>query len=144
MTEALGSAATLALAAKELVGGRFRLHGRDPATGLDCVGVLAVALEKSGRKTLVPISYALKMSNVDQFTRLPGICGFEAVTGPVEPGDVVLFYVGPCQYHLAIAAGDGGFIHAHAGLRRVIHSPQLPDWPVEQHWRITTGDIKES
>ena len=144
MTHALPTGAMLATAAEELVGGRFRLHGRDPATGLDCVGVLAVASEKTGRKAPVPISYALKMRNVDQFTRLAGICGFETVTGPVEPGDVVLFHVGPCQYHLAIAASDGGFIHAHAGLRRVIHSVRLPDWPVEQHWRIIAGGIKES
>ena len=32
------SAQALAEAAAALVGSRFRLHGRDPATGLDCIG----------------------------------------------------------------------------------------------------------
>ena len=138
------SGAALAEAAATLVGARFRMHGRDPATGLDCVGVLAVALAKVGHSASIPISYALKMRELEAFTSLAGGCGFVTADDETAPGDVLLFHVGPCQYHLAIAASDGGFIHAHAGLRRVIHSVRLPDWPVEHHWRIIAGGIKES
>ncbi len=38
-------------AAESLVGIRFRLFGRDPAYGLDCVGLVAAALARSGRSS---------------------------------------------------------------------------------------------
>ena len=34
----------LATAAEQLIGIPFRLHGRNPETGLDCVGVVAAAV----------------------------------------------------------------------------------------------------
>ena len=40
----------LAEAALGLLGVPFRLHGRDPATGLDCVGLVAEALRRAGRR----------------------------------------------------------------------------------------------
>ena len=141
MTSAPTTGAALAKAAETLVGARFRMHGRDPATGLDCVGVLAAALAKAGYSARLPISYTLKMRELEPFTCLAGACGFVPADGGTAPGDVVMFHVGPCQYHLAIAAQDGGFIHAHAGLRRVVHSARLPEWPVEGHWRIAPSDI---
>ena len=44
------TAESLALAAEALEGAPFRLHGRDPVTGLDCIGVLAQSLEAFGQK----------------------------------------------------------------------------------------------
>ena len=41
------SAAIIA-AARAAIGARFRLHGRDPATGLDCVGLVACAAPRAG------------------------------------------------------------------------------------------------
>ena len=38
----------LARAAAGCLGVRFRLHGRDPATGLDCLGLLGAALVATG------------------------------------------------------------------------------------------------
>jgi len=43
---------------------------------------------------------------------------------------------GPAQIHLAIAAEGGGWIHAHAGLRRVVHQTELPPGPVLGQWRL--------
>jgi len=138
----------LAVAAEALVGARFRLHGRDPATGLDCVGVLEVALRDAGLPcplpSTPPFTYALKMRDVGACVRQAGAWGFAPAGGPVLPGDVLLFHLGPCQYHLVIAARGGGFVHAHAGLRRVIHAARLPEWPLEGHWRIAPHRTNES
>ena len=38
----------LAIAAGELVGSPFRLQGRDPAHGLDCIGLVLVSLARIG------------------------------------------------------------------------------------------------
>ncbi|WP_218277309.1 hypothetical protein, partial [Pseudomonas sp. FW305-67] len=50
----------VAQAALGSVGARFRLHGRDPATGLDCIGLAAHALQAGGFNGEVPDGYALR------------------------------------------------------------------------------------
>lgn len=124
----------LAIAAEALVGTRYRLHGRDPATGLDCVGLLSATLTAIGRTPVLPAGYALRMH------RLPGLdpflqgCGLALADGPPAPGDVMLTRVGACQFHLLIAGRGGRLIHAHAGLRRVVAMPGPPAWPVIHRW----------
>ena len=64
------SGAALAAAAESLVGTRFRLHGRDPDTGLDCVGLLAASLAAKEAATAPPakrtrkpiVSYAAELA----------------------------------------------------------------------------------
>ena len=47
------SGRALALAAESYVGASFRLHGRDPITGFDCLGLVLVALAEIGRPVRV-------------------------------------------------------------------------------------------
>jgi lipoprotein Spr len=112
-------------AARELVGTRFRLHGRDPATGLDCVGVVGCALGRSGD---APTGYAMRGGSAGGFIAMLAAAGLVRVTA-AEPGDVLLIEAGPRQYHLAIRTA-AGFVHADAGLRRVVETPGMPRWPV--------------
>ncbi|MDP3906348.1 hypothetical protein [Novosphingobium sp.] len=132
--------ADLARAASGLIGVRFLLHGRDPATGLDCIGLLAAALAAIGRPAVLPSGYALRMRDLAGWLPPPRTLGFTCAERPVEPGDAVLVRLGAAQLHLAIAASDGGWIHAHAGLRRVVHQPALPDGAILHHWRLTPCD----
>jgi cell wall-associated NlpC family hydrolase len=130
------SGEALAAAAEALVGARFRLHGRDPATGLDCIGVLAAALAAIGRPASLPTGYGLRAHRLPPLDDVAASCGFVANAAPVAPGDVLLLRMGPCQYHLAIAARAGGFVHAHAGLKRVVAMPGPLAWPVVRCWRL--------
>jgi cell wall-associated NlpC family hydrolase len=130
------SGADLAGAAANLTGCPWRLHGRDPATGLDCVGLLAAALDRIGRSISLPTGYPLRLRALDGWMPDPAALGFLSVTGTSQPGDVVLLQPGPAQIHLAIAAEGGGWIHAHAGLRRVVHQSELPPGPVLGQWRL--------
>jgi hypothetical protein len=129
----------LAAAAEALADVRFRLHGRDPATGLDCIGVLAAALAAIGRPAPLPVDYALRSNRLPPLETLVATCGFAEVHAPTLPGDVLMLKVGPCQHHLLIAARGGGFVHAHAGLGRVVVTPGPPDWPVLHRWRLFEG-----
>lgn len=130
------SSADLAMAAEHLVGSRFRLHGRDPASGLDCIGVLSAALAAIGRPVALPTGYALRVTRLDHWLPDARACGFAPVdAAALEPGDVILLACPGSQFHLAIAATHG-FVHAHAGLRRVVLSPQCPDGTIIGHWRI--------
>lgn len=125
----------LAQAALALVGCRFRLHGRDPSTGLDCVGVLHAALARCGHTAPLPDTYTLRLRDPAPWLPDPQACGFRPAAPPHAPGDAVLVQVGPAQVHLALCAPDRGWIHAHAGLRRVVHQADLPAGTVIHHWR---------
>ncbi len=52
-----------------------------------------------------------------------------------EAGDVLLMAAGPGQVHLGIRT-VGGFVHADAGLRRVVERPGMPPWPLIGVWRM--------
>lgn len=130
------SGARLADAASSLVGIRFRLCGRDPAQGLDCIGVLQAALERCGHFVNLPQNYTLRINDLSMWIPAPESCGMITVSGEFQLGDVVLSAVGPAQFHLSIRAADGGWIHAHAGLRRVVHQPLPPPGPILHHWRL--------
>lgn len=130
----------LARAAEELVGSPFRLHGRDPITGLDCIGLLAAAMEKAGRRIAVPTGYPLRLRDAESWIPDPASCGMAKGTEPFEPGDVILLQSGPAQLHLAIAARADRWIHAHLGLRRVVCQNERPDGAIIHHFRLSSGD----
>jgi len=121
----------LAQAAEALVGTPFRLHGRDPATGLDCVGLLAAS---AGIE--LPRGYRLRMRALPDLAAIAAAAGFGAAEGAIRPGDVLMARVSPCQFHLLVAAGAERFVHAHAGLGRVVHWYGPLEWPVVGRWRL--------
>jgi cell wall-associated NlpC family hydrolase len=130
----------LARAVERYVGASFRPHGRDPVTGFDCLGLVLVAMADIGRPLRFPLRYALRNRDLGRFERLPAKAGFAEVESPCEPGDVLLLDAGPAQLHFAIIASEGGVIHAHAGLRRVVHTPLPLPWPIVRQWRLVATD----
>lgn len=122
-----------AAAARALVGARFRLHGRDPATGLDCVGVAACALGGEA-----PGDYAMRTGDADRAASWIAAAGLARVAEG-RPGDVVLMRSGPAQLHLGVLT-EGGMVHADAQLRRVVERPGPPGWPVIGCFRAMTEE----
>lgn len=127
----------VARAACELVGTPFRLHGRNPVYGLDCIGLVAVAIEKAGGRPSPPTHYRLRNSAIVAHLRFANQSGLVETIGRPRPGDVLLVAPGPAQHHLLVAAGACRFVHAHAGLRRVSVIDGPIPWPVLRHWRPT-------
>lgn len=130
------SAENLARAAMDLVGAPFRLHGRDVRCGLDCVGVLSVCLARCGSRADLPNGYPMRMTAPDSCLPPPEQFGFAQAMPPYRTGDVVMQRAGPAQFHIAIRVAGERWVHAHAGLRRVVLSPSLGDHPVVHHWRV--------
>lgn len=124
-------------AAMRLLGAPFRLHGRDPVTGLDCIGLLAAGLAAIGRVAPSPAGYSLRWDDLAAMDRTAKAAGLARAQGAARPGDVLLLRAGPAQLHLAIAAHRHMAIHAHAGLQRVVLSSIPDDWPLIRHWRLT-------
>jgi murein DD-endopeptidase / murein LD-carboxypeptidase len=118
------------------VGTPYRLHGRMAGVSLDCVGLIALALGPHLKGQTIPSGYALRGNYQDDvckfFQTLP-LSKF-APDSAYLAGDIIAIAPSPQQMHLAICAGDG-WVHAHAGLRRVVHSPVLGD-PISCRWRL--------
>ena len=112
--------------ARALVGTRFRLQGRS-SEGLDCIGVVlatfgidpAAARRDYRLRGEDPVE--LDAALLAHFRRLRA--------RQLAPGDVMLMSVDKRQLHLAVKTADG-FVHAHAGVRRVVETPGIPAWDV--------------
>lgn len=130
MTE--GAGARIAAAARALVGTPFRFRGRSER-GVDCVGLAALAAERAGHGGRAPDHYGLRGGTVPQFEAWLRAAGLRLVDR-AEAGDLVLVRAGPGQCHLMVRV-EGGFVHAHAGLRRVVEMPGEAPWPVLGIWR---------
>ena len=133
------SGALIADAALALTGTPFRLHGRDPRFGLDCVGLVWRALHDAGFAVVAPTGYMLRTTELRPLLAFAPAAGLSPCSGPIQPGDILLVRPGPAQHHLVIAGPDhrreGEWIHAHAGLRKVVATSGPLAWPAAKHWR---------
>lgn len=116
-------------AARSLVGTPFRLQGRS-CHGLDCVGLVASVYDLNDA---VPDSYAMRGFDPAAAERLLDRHFERRQASRPEPGDVMLLAPGFAQLHLGVWTGDG-LVHAHAGLRRVVETPGLPDQRIVGIW----------
>lgn len=115
-----------------MTGTPFRLHGRG-TEGVDCVGLALLALGRAGHLGAAPAIYGLRTGDAQRVAGWLREAGLQPVA-EARPGDLALVRPGPMQLHLMIHA-PGGFVHAHAGLRRVVVMPGPSPWPVIGHWR---------
>jgi hypothetical protein len=113
-----------------MIGVRFRGQGRDPALGLDCVGVVAVALARVGAEVMLPRDYRLRRGTLPALALPPGLVACDGAL----PGDVLLLRTSPAQLHLAVRT-ERGLLHADAAAGRVVERPGEAPWPLVAAWR---------
>ena len=116
--------------AQSLVGCRYRSQGRDPLTGLDCVGVVCSAFKIPA--DAVPRNYRPRSMRLRAAVDL--VEAHFCEVAEASPGDLLLIAPSSDHLHLAVAT-DRGFIHADAGLRKVVETPGAPAWPVLGRYR---------
>jgi cell wall-associated NlpC family hydrolase len=117
---------------RTLVGAKFRPQGRDPAIGLDCVGVVLWVFGIP--QDLVRRDYRLRGARRGEVE-----IAMQRWFGPLDPhqlgpGDVALFDIRERQSHLAISS-DRSLIHADASLRKVVEVPMPARWPLTAAFR---------
>lgn len=117
--------------ARANLGVRFRPQGRDAEHGLDCIGVMTNAFGLTG----VRQDYQLRSNDVAEVERGFAASGFVRLPPAAQrPGDVLLGRVDHAQLHVVLLT-PGGYLHADAGLRRVVEVPGRVPWPVASAWR---------
>lgn len=126
----------LAIAAADLVGTPFRLHGRDPKLGLDCIGLVAASLTAIGTRCNPPRGYRLRNTCIFHWLDCAIQSGLVETEEPIASGDVILVQPGPGQHHLLICETIRSFLHAHAGLGKVVRTHGPLAWPAGKIWRL--------
>jgi murein DD-endopeptidase / murein LD-carboxypeptidase len=124
--------------ARRLVGCRYRAQGRDPQLGLDCVGVVCCAFGIPPGEVLQ--NYRLRSADVRAAVKSLERHFISIEDG--SAGDLLLMSPASDQLHLAVLT-DRGFIHADAGVRKVVETPGAPAWPVVGRYRHRTFDRTE-
>lgn len=115
--------------ARAQLGTRFRPQGRG-AQGLDCVGlVLATFAIPPGQ---VRRNYRLRGDHMRELGA--SLAHHFRRVRCAAPGDVLLIKIADDQLHLGVRT-DAGFVHAHAGIGRVVETPGEPPWPVAAVYR---------
>lgn len=119
-----------------MVGARFRPQGSDPGTGLDCVGLVWAAYAAAGARLVRPLGYPMRGWSRARVEAELTAAGFRPAGGAARVGDVVLIGLGAGQVHLGLI-GAHSFVHAHAGLRRVVETPLDGLARGAVHWRCS-------
>ncbi len=119
--------------ARALLGTCFRLHGRDPSTGLDCVGLVAAAYDVRGT---VPTGYPLRGGQTRDYVAIIDKFAPRRVSGPPRPGDILFIAISSTQHHLGLWTGYS-LIHAHAGLRSVVETPGIVRDNIIAAWSVS-------
>ena len=121
--------------AQALVGTRFRPQGRGEE-GLDCVGVVLMTFGIS--PDTVRRDYQLRGDHLTAIREELNVHFRRVPKTGIRPGDAMLMAAGDRQLHLAVCT-PAGFVHAHAGLRRVVETPGAPEWPLIAVYRKRRG-----
>jgi cell wall-associated NlpC family hydrolase len=132
-----------AASAHALVGTRFRLHGRDPRSGLDCVGLVLLALQNAGLPYAEIGPYLLRQTAIEALLTKAEANNFVPCLGKTQRGDLLLVEPGPAQLHLVVAIAPNRFVHAHAALRKIVEQPGPLPWRLCARWRLA-GSEKEN
>ncbi|HEY4548168.1 MAG TPA: NlpC/P60 family protein [Pedomonas sp.] len=140
----------IAAAARGCVGTPFRLHGRVPGRGLDCVGLVAHVGRSLGLIGHDETGYGLSGSGARLEAGLAraGLVRVNAEAGRDQAGqdqagqvgDVLLFDLGRGLLHVAVRS-EHGIIHAHRGLGRVVEHRLDEEWraALAAVWRFPAG-----
>ena len=128
----IGSPKLVVARARSAVDSPFRPQGRDPHTGLDCVGLALWAFDIP--PTAIRRNYRLSGEHLEEFEHELAQ-RFSRADLESRPADLWLCQVSQRQAHLSICCGQS-FVHADARLRRVVETPGRPPWPVIAAFRI--------
>ncbi|MDD3287432.1 MAG: NlpC/P60 family protein [Alphaproteobacteria bacterium] len=107
-------------AARRCLGVPFHHQGRQPEFGLDCIGLVVVALRAVGADVRDQLDYS---SRPDGMKLVDALIEHGAVkVGDISPADVLLFRYDNQPQHVALATSGDTMIHSFAPAGRVVET----------------------
>ncbi len=116
-------------AARTCLGTPFHHQGRTPGVGLDCIGLVVVALRAVGFRVQDRQDYAPRPDgqSLEKALREHGFTPLPSGEPP-QPGDVLLFRYDGQPQHVALATSPTALIHAFAPAGRVVETSLGASW----------------
>lgn len=118
--------------ARTFVGVPFRPQGRRADVGLDCVGLLLRSHELPD--SCCRRNYRLSGDHLHELHEAVQPYFRRVNRTQLRPGDMLVMRVGPEQIHLGLFCGTS-FIHAEAGIGRVMETLGKPIWELMRVYR---------
>ena len=118
--------AALVAAARACLGTPFHHQGRLPGIGLDCIGLIVVALRAVGWTVVDRCDYARRPDGSSLAAALMAH-GAVRVDTPL-PGDVLLFAFDGQPQHVALLSAPDCIIHAYAPAGKVVEVGLNGSW----------------
>ncbi len=128
MSEAqvLSRADRVVAAARACLGTPFHHQGRAAGIGLDCIGLIVVALRAAGMEVRDRADYGPRPDGQSLIAALDAHGAVPA--GEIRAGDVLVFRYDNQPQHVALATGEESMIHSFAPARSVVETAIGPYW----------------
>jgi cell wall-associated NlpC family hydrolase len=123
---AVDRSAVMIAAARSCLGTPFHHQGRAPGIGLDCIGLIVVALRAAGA-TVHDRTYYGRRPDGHSLIEALKAHGAKTFDG-IRAGDVLLFRYDGQPQHAALATGPDSMIHSFAPAGKVIETSIGPYW----------------
>ncbi|MDD3029979.1 MAG: NlpC/P60 family protein [Alphaproteobacteria bacterium] len=113
-------------AARTCLGTPFHHQGRAPGVGLDCIGLVIVALKAAGLSVNDRTDYGRRPDGKSLIAALEAHGA--AKVEPVQAGDILVFRYDRQPQHVALATGAETMIHSFAPAGRVVETSLGAYW----------------
>jgi len=107
-------------AARRCIGTPFHHQGRRPGAGIDCIGLIVVALRAAGFNVNDRTDYARRPDGKSLLKALQDHGA--APVAEIEPGDILLFRYDNQPQHVALATESDRMIHSFAVAGEVVET----------------------
>ena len=112
--------APMITAARKCIGTPFHHQGRKPGVGLDCIGLIVIALQAAGMTVNDRTDYGRRPDGTSLAAALTAH-GATPVDS-ISAGDILLFRYDGQPQHVALATGEDTMIHSFAPAREVVET----------------------
>ena len=116
----------LLTAARACLGTPFHHQGRAPGVGLDCIGLIVVALRAAGVAVRDRTDYGPRPDGLSLIAALEDHGAKPA--SDIQAGDILVFRYDNQPQHVALATAPEAMIHSFAPAGRVVETPLGAYW----------------
>jgi cell wall-associated NlpC family hydrolase len=120
------------------IGLPFKEHGRDRQEGLDCWGLVRLALQEQYRIQLPSYRFEYKdtkaSSEISEIIKREAASGWRKIEkGQEDVGDVIVLYMRGAPMHVGLVIGGGYMLHIEKHINSTIERYESLAWQERVH-----------